>query len=145
MKLRVRNNRWLAPSNSPLSDFFEANEFLNDGSLNRVKTPAVNIFENEEEYTIELAAPGMEKDDFTVKVDDGVLTISAESSEKKNDEIEGEYSHREYDYSSFCRSFNLPGDAMEDEIEACYEGGELIISIPKAINVVTSGREIEIV
>ena len=143
MILTVRNNGWLLPLNSPLSDFFESNEFLSDGSKTRNDLPAVNVFEAEDGYTIEVAAPGMDKDDFSVSVDDGILTISAETVVEEDDR-DGEYTFREYDYNSFSRAFTLPQNAMEDGIEAAYENGELIISIPKRIDVVTNGREIEI-
>ena len=143
MKLKLRNNGWLAPSNSPISDFFESNEFLNDGTFDWGRTPAVNVFENEDEYTIELAIPGMDKDDFNIRVDEGVLTISCEN-DFEEDIVEGEYTHREYNYNSFSRSFTMPEDAMEDEIEANYVAGELVISIPKAVDVVMSGHEIEV-
>ena len=144
MKLKLRNNGWLAPSKSPLSEFFEANEFLNERNRDGFSLPAVNVFEDTEEYTIELAVPGMEKEDFTLSIEDGVLTISAESELEDVDEFEGEYTYREYNYKTFSRSFNLPEDAMEDDIEAIYKNGELIISIPKAADVVKQGREIYI-
>ncbi len=145
MKLTLKNNGWLAPSALPLSDFLESNEFLKDGNGNNANIPAVNLFENEEEYTIELGVPGMDKEDFSIKIDDGILTISVEKETETEDNMDGEYTYREYNYNTFSRSFTLPEDAMEDEIEASYEGGELFVYIPKATNVVLSGRHIEVV
>ncbi|SIT88476.1 Hsp20/alpha crystallin family protein [Pontibacter indicus] len=92
--------------------------------------PATNIRENEREYTIELAAPGMAKDDFAVDVDEGMLTISSQKEQDTSTE-EDNYTRREYNYSSFSRSFKLPESVRPEEIKARYEEGVLKITVPK--------------
>jgi len=125
--------------NSPVysglfSDFFDK-EFGNWTNSNFSKTettlPAVNILENDDAFTVEVAAPGMKKNDFDINIFENVLTISSEKSEE-NEEKDKNYSRREYKYLSFKRSFTLPKDIVDDEkIEAKYENGELFITIPK--------------
>ena len=94
--------------------------------------PAVNIKETDHEFALEVAAPGMKKDDFNVEVDKNVLTISSEvkneNEEKKED---GTYSRREFSYASFRRVFTLPDTVNEDKINATYEDGVLKLTLPK--------------
>ncbi|QLE02296.1 Hsp20/alpha crystallin family protein [Galbibacter sp. BG1] len=95
--------------------------------------PAVNIKEADHEFSLELAAPGMKKDDFNVEVDKNILTISAEVK-KENEEKEdgnGVYSRREFSYNSFKRVFTLPESVDSDKINASYEDGVLILALPK--------------
>lgn len=124
------------------------NEFYNDKiSLNRMfdgeEFPAVNIVENEKNYEIEVAAPGMKKDDFKVAVENGVLTISAEKKEEKR-ESQKNYTLQEYHYNSFSRSFTLPENAKDDGLAARYEDGVLKLTIAKKVVTVSKVREIEI-
>jgi HSP20 family protein len=124
------------------------NEFFNDRvSLNRMfdgeEFPAVNIVENENNYEIEVAAPGMKKDDFKVEVENGVLTISAEKKEEKK-ESKKNYTRQEYYYNSFTRSFTLPENAREDGLAARYEDGMLKLSVAKKAVTVSKAREIEV-
>ena len=104
------------------SDFFSNRWFT--------RVPAANIKENEKEYLIEIAVPGMSKNDFEVKIEDDLLIISAEKEEKK-DEKEGDYTRREYSYNSFNRSFRLPDYVDYENIQGIYEDGVLKFSIPK--------------
>ena len=92
--------------------------------------PGVNITETNSAYHVELAAPGLKKDDFNIKVDGDIITISSEkeTETKKEDE---EYSRREYNYSSFSRSFNLPEYVNQDKIMATYVDGVLKVDLPK--------------
>jgi HSP20 family protein len=92
--------------------------------------PSANIIEEEKDYLIELAAPGLTKKDFKVETKEGMITISAEKKEEKK-EVNGGYSHQEYSYQSFSRSFNLPENSKEDMIDAKYENGILKITVPK--------------
>lgn len=96
--------------------------------------PAVNISENEKQYSLEVVAPGFSKEDFRLKVDDDVLSISAESRSEKQDGggSEREYTRREYSYSSFTRSFHLPDNVRDDSIKANYKDGVLRIDLPKS-------------
>lgn len=111
-------------------------DFFRDFSLPeftkpKATLPAVNIKENENEFTVKVAIPGMDKKDFNINLDNNILTIQAEK-ETKNEENEVNYTHQEYNYQSFKRSFTLPKNVVDnDKIEATYLNGELEIVIPK--------------
>lgn len=92
--------------------------------------PSVNIIENEKEYTIEVAAPGLDKKDFNINIEKDQLTISATRDEKANAE-DGEYKRREFNYSTFKRSFHLPETVNSEKIAAKHENGILSITLPK--------------
>jgi HSP20 family protein len=93
--------------------------------------PAVNVKETDDDYIIEVAAPGMNKKDFKVNLQNNVLTISSEKKEEK-DESEDNYTRREFCYQSFQRSFTVPGsDVDSDKINATYNNGILSIKLPK--------------
>ena len=116
------------------SDFFDDDRLLNNGFLFPQKAmnnlPMVNITENGKSFKIEFAAPGMKKDDFKIDVDNDMLTISSEKEEEKEEKNE-RFTKREFNYSSFCRSFMLPETVKADEISAKYEHGILRLEIPK--------------
>ncbi len=116
------------------NDFFDK-EFSDWTNSNYSETnttlPAVNIKENDNEFIVEVAVPGMDKKDFNIDLNDNILTISSDKKEEKTDENE-KYTRREYSYQSFTRAFTLPKDIVDGEkIKAKYENGELIITIPK--------------
>jgi HSP20 family protein len=92
--------------------------------------PAVTIRENEKDYELELAVPGMKKEDFNVEVDNNVLTISAEVNSENAFE-EDNFTRKEFSYSSFKRAFTLPETIDEDQIKSSYEDGVLIFELPK--------------
>lgn len=118
---------------SVFNDFFKPwnNWFDNDSMWGRtLNVPAVNITEHDGEYKVSLAAPGMKKDDFKIDVDGNLLTISSEKEEKK-EEKDKKFTRKEYNYSSFSRSFTLPDEIIKDKIEAKYEDGVLNISLPR--------------
>jgi HSP20 family protein len=93
--------------------------------------PAVNVLENDNEFLIELAAPGMKKDDFKINLEDNILTISSEKKDQKEEKKE-HYSRREFSYQSFQRSFTLPEYlADREKVTAKYLDGVLHINIPK--------------
>lgn len=97
--------------------------------------PAVNILETKDDFRVEVAAPGMKRDDFKVKLDNNILVISSERSPEqdqtgRNGE-EQEYTRREFNYQSFQRSFTLPQTVMGEKIVAKYVDGVLHILIPK--------------
>lgn len=113
-------------------DFFET-DFLptNQWEKSFAKlTPSANIKENETSFNLELAAPGLKKDDFKIEINNGVLTISAEKKEEKKEENE-KFNRREFFYNSFTRSFTLPGNIIENQIKAAYEDGLLKLTLPK--------------
>ena len=134
MSLIKRND--LVPSWSNLFDDFLNNNWSDWTNRHYSDTnttlPSVNIKETEENFEVEMAAPGMEKDDFKVEVNNGYLTISSEkNSETKTEDKKGRYTKQEFRYESFTRSFTLPDSADLEKIAAKYEKGILTISIPK--------------
>jgi HSP20 family protein len=126
----LKRSDWPTVTGSLLSDFFDDSGFVNSPWLGRQSTPAVNIKENEKNFEIEVAAPGMEKKDFEISVNSGILTISAEKKQEKESKDEN-YTRREFGYFSFSRSFNLPTNTSEEDINAKYDGGILKLSIAK--------------
>jgi len=114
-----------------LSDIFDDLErrfyspFRNDGFI-----PAANIKENEKSFDIEIAVPGMKKEDFKINLENNVLTISSEKEEEKNEEKKN-YTRKEFVYGSFSRSFTLPKIVETEQINAVYENGILNIQLPK--------------
>ena len=94
--------------------------------------PAINVIENEKDYKVELAAPGMTKNDFKVSVDESNnLVICMEKKEEKKD---GKYLRREFSYSRFQQSILLPDNVEKDKISAKVEHGVLFIDIPKVVD-----------
>ena len=132
----LENSNWLNKYfDSPLDSNFNFSRVLN--------VPAINVKENDQEYKISIAAPGLEKQDFDIQLDQGILTISAEKEEKKDSN--GKFSRHEYNYSSWTRSFTLPEDALDGKISAEYKNGELRIDVPKSGKKVRQeGRKIQI-
>jgi len=92
--------------------------------------PSVNVTESEGNFRIELAAPGLEKKDFKIEINENVLTISAEK-EKQSTEEDIDYKRKEFSYSNFSRSFQLPANVFLDNVNAKYENGVLKLIIPK--------------
>mgnify|MGYP003702624547 CR=1 FL=1 len=92
--------------------------------------PAVNIGEGDNEYTIEVAAPGLEKKDFRIDLENNCLTISS-AREDKNEEENEKYTRREFQYNTFSRSFTLPETVESEKIVAKHSDGILYVSIPK--------------
>ena len=95
-----------------------------------ISTPAVNIVETKDEFKIEVAAPGLNKDDFKINLENNELTISA-NKEIKNEEKNESYTRREFGYSSFTRSFTLPETIQGEKISAGHKDGILTIHVPK--------------
>jgi HSP20 family protein len=94
--------------------------------------PAVNIKENANEFSIEVAAPGMKKDNFTVDYENGRLTISSEFKNEKETKEGETVTRREFSYQSFQRSFTVTEDVVNaDKISARYNDGILHITLPK--------------
>jgi HSP20 family protein len=92
--------------------------------------PAVNIVERQDHFEISLAAPGMKKEDFNVDVEGNMLTISAESEQRK-EETNERHTRREFSYTSFSRAFTLPEGVIKEKIDATYENGLLKLMLPK--------------
>jgi HSP20 family protein len=92
--------------------------------------PAVNVKDNANDYIVEMAIPGLKKSDFNIDLDNKVLSVSAETSSQIEEE-QSNYSRREFGYSSFKRTFNLPDTVEQDKITANYTDGILNILLPK--------------
>lgn len=92
--------------------------------------PAVNIQETEEGYDISVAAPGMNKEDFKIELNEGVMSISSETKSEKEDTNDN-FTRREFNYSSFERRFTIPENVKEEDVKASYSDGILKIEIPK--------------
>ncbi|MBN1253149.1 MAG: Hsp20/alpha crystallin family protein [Bacteroidales bacterium] len=114
-------------------------------NINRNSTlPSVNIAEEENLFKIEFAVPGMEKNEFNINLDNNVLTVKSEK-EQKNEEKNKNFTRREFNYTSFQRSFTLPDSANSEEIKAEYINGILQIEIPKKEEAkIKAQRKIEI-
>lgn len=112
-----------------LRDFFQFPAFNNKNNF----MPSVNIKESEDNYELEIAAPGLLKEDFKIETDGQMLTVSAEKEIKNNDnEKERNYTRQEFSYQSFKRSFTLPEKIVEtDKISANYKNGILYLLLPK--------------
>ena len=95
-----------------------------------MEIPSANVIENDIEFKLELSAPGFDKKDFKVEVNDGVLNISAEKESKSEEEKEN-YRKKEFSYTSIRRSFRLPDTVMDDKIDAKYDNGILKVVLPK--------------
>lgn len=93
--------------------------------------PSVNIKENTDEFKVEVAAPGFDKSDFKLHLNNNLLTISSEKKVENEIKENEQYTRREFSYQSFSRSFTLPDTANAEEIKANYEKGLLLITIPK--------------
>jgi HSP20 family protein len=127
----VKKSDWpsLAPG-SWLSDLFDNDRFLDSDWLRRSSVPAVNVKETGNGYEIEVAAPGLGKEDFDISIEKKVLTISSEKNDQRQEKENG-YTRREFSYSSFCRSFALPEEVNEEEVKANYADGVLRINLTK--------------
>lgn len=117
---------------SMMDDFFKPwNEWFNGGNwMKEITVPAVNITEDKDKYMVSVAAPGMKKEDFNIDIDGNIMSISSQKEESK-EEKDARYTRKEYNYSSFSRSFSLPEEINQASIEAKYEDGILKLMLPK--------------
>ena len=114
-----------------VDEFFGKDLFPNVWDYSSTSSiPAVNVLETKDDFKIEVAAPGLQKDDFNVDLHNNVLTISSEKEDSK-EEQEGKYMRREFGFSSFKRSFTLPNIANTEKVQATHKDGILMISVPK--------------
>lgn len=137
MKALMKNKKDLMPGFPSIFDDFFGGDWMNwagfNNSLTGTTLPAVNVSESNDAFNIEVAAPGMKKNDFKIDLDNNLLIISSEK-EDKNEEVdkEGNFHRKEFSYQSFKRSFSLPLNAVDHEkINAKYNEGILHIEIPK--------------
>lgn len=135
MTLRKYENRAFPSFPSLLDRFFEGN-LMDWNSWNFAELdstlPAVNVRENDNEILIDVAAPGLKKNDFNVNFDNGRLTISSEKKDEKTEKEGDKVTRREFNYQSFQRSFNVPENMVDTEkINAKYSDGILKVTLPK--------------
>ncbi len=112
-----------------LDNLFSDVDFFAD-NRNSISVPAVNVKENDDVFEIELAAPGLKKEDFKVNVHEKLLTISAQK-EVSEAEAKENYTRKEFSFRSFSRSFRLPNTVDSEQIEATYADGVLKLHLPK--------------
>jgi HSP20 family protein len=134
----IKRSELFPGRNNMFDDFFSRdlwNWGLSNNSTTNTTIPAVNIRETNDHFEVEMAAPGMTKNDFKIELDGTTLTITSEKNQE-NEEKDGErYTRREFSYQSFMRSFTLPRDVVDaDKIDARYEHGVLHLLIPKKEN-----------
>ena len=136
----MRSNSWIP---SVFGDLFDT-DFVPKSNYT---APAINVKESDKAYTVELAAPGMKKEDFNVHInDDGNLIIKMESKqEHKEEDKNTRYLRREFSYSKYEQTLILPDDVKKDDIKAHVENGVLTVELPKVVEEkVKLSRQIEI-
>ena len=128
MPIRRNNQSWLP---SIFNDFFD-NDWMERANAT---APAINVIENDKEYKVELAAPGLTKEDFDVHIDeDNNLVISMEKkNENKDENNNGRYLRREFSYTKFQQTLILPDDVDKEKIAASVNNGVLEIELPKLV------------
>jgi HSP20 family protein len=133
--------------NNVVNPFFnDVYSLLNDSFLNERSatwTPAVNIAETQNEFEVQLAVPGLKKEDLKINLDKNVLSVSADKKTETVDENK-KFTKREYSYNSFSRSFTLPQSADSSKIEADYTDGILKLTIAKKEEAKFQSREIAV-
>ena len=135
----MRTNNWIP---SVFNDLFDV-DFMPKANCT---APAINVKESDEAYTVELAAPGMKKEDFNVHINnEGNLIIKMEQKNEKKEDKNTRYLRREFSYSKFEQTLILPDDVRKDAISAKVEHGVLTVELPKLIEEkVKVSRQIDI-
>ena len=129
------------PMLTNLTDFFD-DDWLQTRFSNNW-TPAVNVVENESSYEIEIAAPGMKKEDFNVSIENGILTISGTTT-KEEEEKSKNYTRKEFSTRSFTKSFTLPENVNENAMKAKYDDGVLQLTVKKRAKEIPPRKEVSI-
>lgn len=143
MSLLQKNGGYFPSMRNMISDFFDNENLRFDEFFRKDWIPAVNISETDKSYEIEMAAPGLKKEDFHVKVENGILTISTEKKSEKESKDKN-YTRKEFNYTSFFRSFTLPENVKEDSIKATYDNGVLKLNVVKTTVNVAKVKEIAV-
>ncbi len=131
LTVKPENGRLAFPRFNSFFDSFLENEFPSLAKNDFFKTPAlVNVKDTKESFNIEVAAPGFKKEEFSIKVENNMLTISAESK-TENENADEKYTRKEFNFTSFSRSFTLPKTVDVAKIEAGYNNGILHVALPK--------------
>ncbi|MFV5699975.1 Hsp20/alpha crystallin family protein [Flavobacterium sp. ZT3R17] len=138
METLVKRNSSLPTLNTFFDDFFTKDVFdWSDKNFATIGSnlPSVNLKESEDKLEVDLAAPGMKKEDFKVEIDNNMLMISSEKEESKEESRKKDnYLRKEFSYQSFYRSFYLPEYIDENKVEASYKDGILHVAIAKKEN-----------
>jgi len=124
-----------------MDDFWNTDRFFNRSFFKSDFLPAVNIRDTEQQYELEVSAPGFKKEDFKITTDRGLITINAETSEENNEESGG-YTRMEFSRSSFSRTFSLPDNVLEEDIKANYKEGLLRITLQKSVKSIADKKQI---
>ena len=136
----ARRRNWVENFFSETDDFFK-----NWDWDMQYDVPAVNVKEEKDNFLIDLAAPGMKKEDFKIEMENGVLMISATTEEKK-EENTAAFKRQEFSYRNFKRSFWLPENITPDKISAQYENGLLKLTLPKSpVLTASKNKKIQVV
>ena len=133
----VKYHRFPGLVNDLLND-----EFWGGRSESNSFRPAVNILENEANYTLEFSVPGFSKEDLKVAIDNNQVTVSHKTEENKEENIN--YLKREFSTGGFERSFELPKNVETNKIEAKHENGVLVVSVPKKAKVEIPVHDVEV-
>lgn len=141
MTTLVKSNRF-PTLRTAMEDFFNT-DFFNKPFMSTEFLPAVNIRDEENSYELEVSAPGFNKEDFKITSEDGLLTISAETSSEHKEEKKN-YTRKEFTSSSFSRSFSLPDNIEEEDVKASYKNGLLKLSLKKSFKALHNKKEINI-
>lgn len=139
METLIKRNGSVPLVTTFLDDFMSRDLFdWNDKNFTAIGSnlPSVNLKETDKKLQVELAAPGMKKEDFKVEIDNNMLMISSEKKEEKEETRKKDnYVRKEFSYQSFCRTFTLPEYIDESKVEATYKDGILHIEIAKKENI----------
>lgn len=131
------DNKWM-------TDLFDTERFFDADWLKRVQAvPAVNVVEKDKMFEIEMAAPGLNKKDFNITIENGVLTITVEKEETR-EEKEENFTRKEFNYTNFVRSFTLPENVKTEKVDATYEHGLLRLMLPKEVETKVKPKAIEV-
>lgn len=117
-----------------LEDIFFDNKIDVPNKFKTFSIPAVNISENLINFAVELAAPGLKKEDFSIEIDEETLTVSVKQTsetEEKEENNDSRYQRREFNYREFKRSFKMPENVKSEDVKATYVDGILKITLPK--------------
>ena len=140
-QLKKVTNDW-SSFPSLLTDIMDVDRFFGSDQFFRKmnKMPAANIKEQNNHYEIELAVPGMKKEDIKIELSNNILTISAQHKNEKTEEKDN-YTRREFSYNSFSRSFDVPTSVNAEEVNAQYKDGLLLLTLPKKQEAIVNNKK----
>ena len=130
-------NRWKP---TLLDELFD-DRWFNFDTFNQT-FPAVNTIENDNQYLLEIAVPGMDKKDFEIEIQNDLISISSISKQEKEVNDNLNYNRQEFNYNSFHRTFSLPKEVDQSKIKAIYSNGILTITLPKLKEVISKSKKL---